>query len=538
MRFPPFHSPFGLQRVSTTTLRAFSLLELVITIAVIGVIASLVAELTRNAPVGTKNIRLQSDVNNLNQMIVLYLADGGSLAGASTPQAVLDRLKRTRTVTDAKQHIGAGSGRFVDIRLSARMGSGALKTGYGGRAIWNASKNRFEISSGTAAGVDEFYLDEALASTDYGTESRRAGVMKFNSSASSSNGWVWGSNTQVPFNTKTPSYVDAAGTDSYFNPGESSGGAGGGGGSGGGGGGSGGGSGGGGSGGGGSGGGSGSPLVLPTPSISPSGGTFSNSGFPSSVTLNNNGAPPGQSRLEYQVNGGAWQTYSTPITIASADAISARNKTLDAPAFSDSTTITETYYQLVSDFSGGGVGSWGNVQGGSNLVQSTTNGDPTSSLSHGNTKLDLGGGVYLDAGVANELTFTKNDFATAPPNTWFQFGSLSMLNGTTYYDSEASGGTLTINLNLTQPASSGVVHVDLGFISTENNGTALENADIVELKNPSTDFTITIGGVVYRLELAWASLDPSTGVVQGNQFLIYEAQTAHAELRARFVPDH
>ena len=112
-----------------------------------------------------------------------------------------------------------------------------------------------------------------------------------------------------------------------------------------------------------------------------------------------------------------------------------------------------------------------------------------------------------------------------------------MLNGTTFYDSEASGATLTVNLNLTQPASSGVVHVDLGFTSTDNNGTALENADIVELKSPSSDFTVLIGGVTYRLELSWVSLDPGPGVVQGNQFLIFEGATAQAELRARFVPD-
>ena len=57
----------------------------------------------------------------------------------------------------------------------------------------------------------------------------------------------------------------------------------------------------------------------------------------------------------------------------------------------------------------------GNVQGGSNLVETSTNGDPVSTLTHGNTKLDLGNGNFLDAGVANELTFTKNDFTTARP---------------------------------------------------------------------------------------------------------------------------
>lgn len=526
--------PFPLQP-SRQFRRGFSLMELVMTIAVVGLVASLVVNLSGTTPLGVKNAKLQSDVNMLNQFVGLYLADGGSLAGVSSPQGILDRLKRTRTVTDTKQHTNMGSGRFVDIRLSARMGSGPLQSGAIGRAVWNATKNRFDISAGPP-GVDEFYLDDALASTDYGTETRRNAVVRYNSSASASNGWVWGNTTNAPITTKAPGYVDATGGGTYFDPGETSGG-GGSGGSGGGSGGSGGGGSGGGSGGGG-GGGSGSPLVLPTPTIAPSGGTFPNASFPSSVTINNNGAPGGQSKLEYQINGGTWQTYSVGLPIASGDVVNARNTTLDAATYSDSATATETYYQLVSDFSGGGVGSWGNVQGGSNLVQTTQNGDPTSTLTHGNTKLDLGGGNFLDAGIANELTFTKNDFSAAPPNTWFQLGSLSMLNGTTFYESEASGGTLTINLNLTAPASSGVVHVDLGFISTENNGTAIENADIVELKNPSTDFTVLIGGVTYRLELAWASLDPSTGTVQGNQFLIYESATAHAELRARFVPDH
>ena len=58
-------------------------------------------------------------------------------------------------------------------------------------------------------------------------------------------------------------------------------------------------------------------------------------------------------------------------------------------------------------------------------------------------------------------------------------------------------------------------------------------------RGPALTFAIAvfIGGVTYRLELSWVSLNPGTGVVQGNQFLIYEGATAQAELRARFVPD-
>lgn len=112
-----------------------------------------------------------------------------------------------------------------------------------------------------------------------------------------------------------------------------------------------------------------------------------------------------------------------------------------------------------------------------------------------------------------------------------------MFNGNTFYNSEADSVTLSINLNLTNPAKQGVVHIDLGLISTENTDDKLASADIVELKNPTTDFKVTVDGVEYRLELSWVSQDAGAGVVQGNQFLVYESATANALLRARFVPN-
>jgi hypothetical protein len=38
-----------------------------------------------------------------------------------------------------------------------------------------------------------------------------------------------------------------------------------------------------------------------------------------------------------------------------------------------------------------------------------------------------------------------------------------------------------------------------------------------------------------RLELAWATLDPGAGVVQGDKFLIFEGATAKADVRDRFT---
>jgi hypothetical protein len=143
----------------------------------------------------------------------------------------------------------------------------------------------------------------------------------------------------------------------------------------------------------------------------------------------------------------------------------------------------------------------------------------------------------LDAGTENVLSFTRKPFDAIVPNTWFALGDLLLLNGTTFYDSEADGVTLSINLNLTEPAQSAVIHVNLGLISTENSSDRTASADIVELRNPNTGFSVDIDGVNYRLELSWATLNPGAGVAQGNKFLVYEGSSAQAELRARFVPN-
>ncbi len=217
--------------------------------------------------------------------------------------------------------------------------------------------------------------------------------------------------------------------------------------------------------------------------------------------------------------------------------IEARNLATDTVLYKNSQTRKEKYFRLAGGFTGSGSGTWGNATGGANLVTSITNGSGSSTFKHGNTKLDLGNGEFLDAGVENVLEFTPTDFTDAPPNTWFELGNLNLLNGTTFYNSEAETVTLTLNIGLTDPVEAAVVHIDLGLISTDNSSDRLASADIVELRNPSTDFTLVIEGVTYRLELSWVTLDPGAGVVQGNQFLVFEGASAQAQLRARFVSD-
>lgn len=510
----------------------FSLLELIVTISVLAVISSVAVSLLADDPGATRNAKLDSDLATLNQMVAIYTADGGSLSGLTTPQAVIDKMKRGRPETEWKGHVGVASGRLVDTRLTARMTT-TPDSENNPRAVWNRTKQRFELSQASGSAASEFYLDERLATTDFGTDSTRSKtIVAFNSA---SKGWVW----DTTGNSSAPSYLNpklfnpstaAGGFDPDENAPEGSepptgdpGGSGGGG-----------------------GGGGGDPSLptvtrLPRPVITPAGGTFAFAAFPTSVSISSAGAAPEVSKLMYQISGGGWMEYtggSIPLTPAMT--LKAVNETTRPAEYATSLTNSQTYYRLTSGFSGTGDGTWGNALGGTNLVTGITNdgADGTVTFKHGNTKLDLGNGEYLDAGVENVLTFTPEDFDTIVPNTWFTFGDLMMLNGTTFYNSEATGVTLSVNLSLTQPAIDFTTHIDLGFTSTENTSDRLASADVVELKSPTTDVHVTIDGVEYRLELSWVTLDPGAGVVQGSKFLIFEGATARAELRARFTSNH
>jgi len=505
----------------------FSLLELVITIAIIGVIVTVGVSLIMDDAGSAHVAKLESDVSTLNQMVALYVADGGSVAGLTSPQAVLDKMKRIRPQAEWQRHVGTVSGRLLDVRLRAKITT-KPDNDNNPRVVWNRIKQRFELSQSAGSAVAEFYLDESLATADFGTETRTKSAVTYNSGTK---GWVWGASVADPAaNYLNPQPVSAPTAANGFNPSETAPsssdppadtGSGGGGGTG--------------------GGGGGTPTqptltLLPRPVIAPAGGTFAFASFPTSATISRNGALPDVSKLMYRINSGAWIEYTgSTILLTPAMNIQARNETTRPAEYATGSTASQTYYRLTTGFSGTGDGNWGNAIGGTNLVTNIQNGTETSTFKHGNTKLDLGNGEYLDAGVENVLSFTRASFDTITPNTWFKFGEVQMLNGTTFYNSEATGVTLSVNLSLSQPALNFTTHIDLGLTSTENTSDRLASADIVQLNNPTTDVRVTIDGIEYRMEPSWATLDPGAGVVQGNKFLIFEGATAKAELRARFT---
>ncbi|MDB6007414.1 MAG: hypothetical protein JWR15_4401, partial [Prosthecobacter sp.] len=386
-----------------------------------------------------------------------------------------------------------------------------------------STNHRFDL--GTAAGVEQFDLDDSLAEASYPLDTRQTSNKLYNGD----NGWIWGGTApEGGVNYVTPSLVTMTPGGTGFNPNTPAG--------------SGSGSGSGSGGTGGSGGGSTPPTTpaaqLPAPAMVPPGGSFPYASFPGVVNIVTSTSATGPYTTRYRINGGAWQSYGAAIPVTSGMLIEAQNLASD-PTSSDSGISGQSYYRLVSDFAATETGAWTSPVGGSNLVSVTTPGDPTTTFAHGNTRLDLGNGEYLDAGVQNTLTFTQTGFSGVTPNTPFSLGTLVMLNGTTFNNSEATSVTLHLTLTFTNPPATQSVDIKLNLISTENvadDRTA--SADIVELANPSAGVAVTVDGVSYTLNLSWQSLDPSAGVAQGNKFLIYEGASATAQLQGTLVSNH
>lgn len=133
--------------------------------------------------------------------------------------------------------------------------------------------------------------------------------------------------------------------------------------------------------------------------ILPDGGTYPYAAFPSSVSLSANGAAAAGSELQYRKNGGTWTVHTgEPIPIGPAESLEARNKATDPVLYEDSFVTSAEFYRLTAGFTGTSTATWGNAIGGANLLTEIDNNGDTVTLKHGNTKLDLGNGEFLDDG--------------------------------------------------------------------------------------------------------------------------------------------
>ena len=332
---------------------AFSLMEVLVVVGILGVVAAVVFSGSRGISDGARVTELESDVATINQAAKVYLANGGSFDEFSTSaisstaesksitvsespvammmadftqseeliatspadatQALLNKLKTRRTAADAAAFAGFG-GSMLDKRIAARIQSSTEAASGEPRAIWNSAKQRFGIVTSGNVGVKEFYFDASLAEIDFGEESRENSGIDLNTN----DGWIWAYEDTPSIPPPGPTLIPVTGGGTT---GGSSG-----------------------DGGSDSGGG---PQQLLAPTISPGGGAFQYTEFPLTVLISNPNS--GLSSSLMVSTGGAFTQYTGPISVT-PDMVVSAYATSASSFWTDSPTVTETYtresYQL------------------------------------------------------------------------------------------------------------------------------------------------------------------------------------------------
>lgn len=281
----------------------FTLVELLLIVAVVGILSGVALVTVSNVRESTRVSKLQSDVATINAAIQVYTVSGGALPAppaTPTPQQILDQLKRTANTATASTIAGL-RGSVVDRRLTTEMQTASEAGTTQMRAHWNGT--RFIVaSSGTIGDVKNFLLDDTLAAGAPATEARTPTL------ATGTNGWVWNYTDVAPIAAGGP----GAGPGSTTAPAGTS------------------------------------PtaptaLQLSPPVFSQSGGSLALITFDISLTLSNPN-PTGTSQIYFSVNSGAFTLYTgQTLTMTPGTSVSAFAVTSDPDHWSDSQLASNTY---------------------------------------------------------------------------------------------------------------------------------------------------------------------------------------------------
>ncbi len=300
--------------VNSSYHRAFSLLEVLIVVGVVGILAAIgvisIGGLTEKA----REEKLYSDVITLNRAVKVYLASGGSIDSSATAENVLASLRTKLSSAQAKRSAGLSSS-FVDARVNIRRQSAAEAASGKMRVYWNSTKSAFELAaSGSSEGIREFFLDDTIAENDGGAEDRSFAVQY-----ADTGNWIWeysdasgtsstASITTIPVSSAPPNATPAGSPSS---------------------------------------GPTGSPLpssALLAPQFSLPGGDYTISNFDLMLSLVDPNSS-GTSQVFYQVDFGMWEPYSGSVSILPGSIICAQAIAID-DAYQNSPRGCESYQAL------------------------------------------------------------------------------------------------------------------------------------------------------------------------------------------------
>ena len=287
---------------------AFSMLEVLLVVAVLGSVAALAISSMSGVVESSREQKLNSDVDSINRSISAYLASGGDLSSAKTADDVLSALKQS---VASGNRIPGWSGSKLDVTITTESQTASEAQAGELRAYWDESKQRFYTSSsGSTPGVKRFVRDSSLDGKDYGETKAN-----FAFTYSAEDSWIWDyQDVANPVGTLAPSTIAVASVPSNTLP---------------------------------------PPTAVPVPPPPPvvtnldapafslPGGNYPISQFSNPVTLSNPN-PAGSSTLYYSIDYGEWQPYQGPITVSPGSTLSAQAVTSSA-SYNDSSRVNETY---------------------------------------------------------------------------------------------------------------------------------------------------------------------------------------------------
>lgn len=256
--------------------RGLSLIEVLATIGMIGIFTLLVSATLSPLLDSTEEAKLADQVSSLNDAVVLYLSNGGTIPANSTAAQVISQL-RSKASDSSAERLAGYRGAFVDPRLQPIWQEAGDVDPTQPRAVWRTDKKAFVIiTSGHERGIVSFSTDGDP--NEIAEEDRRLAMQ-----LSANGGWIW-------------EFNDVGATASLTTP---------------------------------------SPeLISPTlemdidearylpylyaPEITPPTGTYPITDYELTVTFRNPN-PPGSSRLVYSIDGGPWLAYEDEPVSATPD---------------------------------------------------------------------------------------------------------------------------------------------------------------------------------------------------------------------------
>ncbi|NRB74486.1 MAG: VWA domain-containing protein [Verrucomicrobiales bacterium] len=162
--------------------RGLTLVEVLIVVSILGIVGSIAVSRISLIHQKAEQTKLEQDVKSINSAVKIYLANGGSFEGITSPQEVLDRMKAGLSGAAQDRFVGI-SGATIDKRLATRSDASPS----GKVAVWSPDQTRFIIVENLGTGISGFYLDESLQMKTYEMTASRQSILEY----SDSPGWIW-----------------------------------------------------------------------------------------------------------------------------------------------------------------------------------------------------------------------------------------------------------------------------------------------------------------------------------------------------------